>query len=103
MSIFDDGRQNDYHYSGALAVYAELLFKNKEYAKSADYYEKAMNALEKQIGKNGNYDILKANRDEAVKMAEENGQAREKQIRGLDNCRMYYEQVGAPMIHEKFP
>ena len=103
MSIFDDGRQNDYHYSGALAVYAELLFKNKEYAKSADYYEKAMNALEKQIGKNGNYDILKANRDEAVKMAEENGQAREKHIRGLDICRMYYEQVGAPMIHEKFP
>ncbi|MBP5310506.1 MAG: tetratricopeptide repeat protein, partial [Lachnospiraceae bacterium] len=42
MSIFDDGRQNDYHYSGALAVYAELLFKNKEYAKAADYYEKAM-------------------------------------------------------------
>ena len=103
MSIFNDGREDDYHYSGALSVYAELMFKKKDYAASADYYEKAMNALEKQIGRNGNYDILKENRDEAIQMAQEAGQERQKPMRGLDICRMYYEQVGAPMIHEKFP
>ena len=103
MSIFNDGREDDYHYSGALSVYAELMFKKKDYAASADFYEKAMNALEKQIGRNGNYDILKENRDEAIQMAQEAGQERQKPMRGLDICRMYYEQVGAPMIHEKFP
>lgn len=103
MSIFNDGREDDYHYSGALSVYAELMFKKKDYAASADFYEKAMNALEKQIGRNGNYDILKENRDEAIQMAQEAGQEKQKPMRGLDICRMYYEQVGAPMIHEKFP
>ena len=29
MSIFNDGREDDYHYSGALSVYAELMFKKK--------------------------------------------------------------------------
>jgi len=116
LGIFNDGRQNDYHYSGALAVYGELHFKQGEYAKAAEYYNKAMQELEKQIGKNENYNTLMANRDEAMEKAMENGQDisyitqeepqkdeyKEEGIRGLDICRKYYEEVGAPMIHSMF-
>ena len=100
------------------------MYKQGEYAEAARYYNKAMNELERHIGKTGNYDILMENRDEAIKMAQENGQDTldltqelkpvnkvEKPqnendtefVRGLDICRKYYEEVGAPMIHEKFP
>ena len=132
MGIFNDGRQDDYHYSGALSVCGELMFKKGEFAKAAAYYNQAMEALDRQIGKTGNYDILMENRDEAIRMAQEHGQDvleltesinikekmtdsnkktgeeqpdpdMEKPIRGLDICRKYYEEVGAPMIHEKFP
>ncbi len=124
MQIFNDGRTSDYHFSGALGVYAELMYKQGEYAEAARCYNKAMNELESHIGKTGNYDILMENRDEAIKMAQENGQDTldltqelkpvnkvEKPktdndtgfVRGLDICRKYYEEVGAPMIHEKFP
>ncbi len=131
MYIFENGRQGDYHYSGALSVSGELFFKQGEYAKAAELYNRAMQELKKHIGKTGNYDIIMENRDEAMKKAIECGQdvseltetikicesddkavkdgdkkamnETEKPLRGLDICRKYYEEVGAPMIHERFP
>ena len=116
LAIFDDGKQNDFHYCGALSVYAELCFMEGNYSLAVDYYNKAMSEAEKQMGRNENYDILMANRDEAMERAIEAGQdvaqnskALEKQeivaenaIRGLDICRKYYEEIGAPMIHNLF-
>lgn len=117
LDIFNDNRQSDYHYSGALAVYGELCFSQGEYARAAEFYNMAMNELEKQIGKNENYDTLMANRDEAMERALEAGQDisninrkeaasgeknLENEIRGLDICRKYYEEIGAPMIHDRF-
>lgn len=116
MDIFVADGEKDYHYSGALGVYGELLFCNREYSESARYYGKAMEELEKHMGRNTNYDILMSNRDEALEMArkaEQNAadvaapveitESKQEKISGLAICRKYYEEVGAAMIHEKFP
>lgn len=116
MDIFIEDGERDYHYSGALGVYGELLFCNKEYSESAKYYSKAMEEFEKHMGRNANYDILKSNRDEALEMAGEIIHETEEatdsvkpetsvqeKITGLAICKKYYEEVGAAMIHEKFP
>lgn len=117
MDIFVEDGERDYHYSGALGVYGELLFCSKEYEKSAMYYNKAMEELEKHVGRNANYDILMSNRDEALEMAKKANQnamakmdnivaedvTEAEKISGLAICKKYYEEVGAAMIHEKFP
>lgn len=119
LEIFNDGHQNDFHYGAALSVYGELCFKEGNFALAAEYYNKAMSEVEKQIGRTDNYEILLENRDEAMTRAVEAGQdisyitqelsttpqeseVADNVVRGLDICRKYYEEVGAPMIHEKF-
>lgn len=106
MAIYDDGRQEDFHYSAALNVLAELYFVNKQYGKAADYYDRAIIELEMHTGKNANGEILKENRDRALALARENGQETEQigdvMVKGIDICRSFYEEYGRPMIHDKF-
>ncbi|MCR5799632.1 MAG: DUF4125 family protein [Lachnospiraceae bacterium] len=114
LAIFRDGREDDFHFSGALAVYAELMYNKKQYATAAKYYGKAMDELQRHIGKTGNYDILRENRDDAIEKAAEAGQdisditetinpaPVEDDVKGLKLCRSFYEEIGAKMIHERF-
>lgn len=110
MSIFNADEVKDYHYSGALAVYAELMYIKERYAEAAKYYDEAMDEMEKNIGRTNNYDILVENKEKSIMKAKEFGQTEvelvddnQENLKGLELCRKYYEEVGAPMIHEQFP
>lgn len=66
LAIFAQDGNRDYHYSAALAVYAEVKYMLGEYQISAEYYEKAMQEFEKHMGQGGNYEVLRQNRDDAL-------------------------------------
>ena len=100
LSIFEQDEKKDYHYSAALSVLAEIEYMSNHYQQSAQYYEKAMNELAKHMGKNENYEILKSNRDKALEKVNQPG---ENIIQsGIMLCESYYQEIGVPMIHEKF-
>lgn len=60
----------DYHYSGTLAAAADLAFLQENYEKSVSLYEKAMEEIEKYLGRTENYRILEENRDHALQFME---------------------------------
>jgi tetratricopeptide (TPR) repeat protein len=91
----------DAHYSSALSALGMCYYQKKEYAKAKELFLEGMNIVENTLGRNRQYDRLKANY-EACQKAMENHKEETTKLKGMDICRMYYTQVVAPMIHEKF-
>lgn len=82
----------DAHYGAAVSALGMCSFEEKDYAKARDYFKEAMDLMEQSLGRNRQYDKIKANYEECVK-----------KITGLELSRQYYETYGKKMIHEKFP
>lgn len=62
VSLFEsDGADTDAHYSGALAGLGEVYFRDGEYEKSLEYYEKACAKVKEYFGENQSYAILSGN------------------------------------------
>lgn len=110
FGLFEKDEEPDYHYSAALSAMAEIRYLRKDYDESIRYYEKALEEIEKCVGKSKAYEITKQNME--IVIAEAQGlsadtRAKTKDTRavesGLELCRLFYEQYGKPMIHEKFP
>ncbi|MCR5651818.1 MAG: DUF4125 family protein [Lachnospiraceae bacterium] len=99
FSIFEEDEKPDYHYSAALAAMGELCFLKKEYERSAGYYEKSLVEIERCVGRSHAYEITKKNMEAALEMA----RSEKGSISGLELARLYYEQYGKKMIHDKFP
>ena len=117
---FEQDEDPDYHYSAALSAMAELCFTKKDYETSVKYYEKALQAIEKSVGRSHAYEITKQNMEAALSHINDandeedrtdNDRFDSKQtkvkgnsghISGLELSRLYYEKYGKPMIHEKF-
>lgn len=59
LSLFEqnDGQSNE-HYSGALAGVAEAWYRMGDYAKSLEYYEKALTEIKRHYGENMGYALL---------------------------------------------
>ena len=131
LKIFEKEGNTDYHYSGACAVCGAIAYAEGEYDKAADWYDKGADMVRRIMGENDNYKILKWSADEArnhvqakEEIAEAIGAADEanavadvksdiddmnaddvtgKETKGLDISAAFYEEYGAPMIHDKFP
>ena len=123
FALFEEDEDPDYHYSAALSAMAEIKYIRKDYAASVGYYEKALEQIEKCVGKSKAYEITKQNMEavrkkmseadagkndetseEPVNVTAEDTVIRsESAISGLEISRQYYEQYGKLMIHEKFP
>lgn len=121
LLIFKQDRNRDYHYSAALSVYAQCLFQRKQYREASTCFNKAMQELEKHMGRNKNYELLKENWEKACKMAEAESEMNNKPVQetgaqnaldekepeksetGLSLCEDYFYQYGLPMLKEKFP
>lgn len=96
--IFKQDGEKDYHYGALLSVMGELCLKKEAYELAAAYYEKALLAIYENMGFTESFQEAKRWLKEAydrlgVCMPE----------KGLDLSREYYEQVGKPMLLEKFP
>ena len=103
FELFEKDEEPDYHYSAALSAMAEIRFIRKDYRASVKYYEKALEEIEKCVGKSRAYEITKQNMEAALnKMNEAVEEPKTGHMTGLEIARSYYEQYGRPMIHDKF-
>ncbi len=98
FGLFEKDEEPDYHYSAALSAMAEIRYIKKDYNESIRYYEKALREIEKCVGKSKAYEITKQNMETVIEKARDNST-----LSGLQLSKLYYEQYGRPMIHEKFP
>ena len=117
--LFEEDAEPDYHYSAAASAMAEIDFLRKDYASSIRYYQKALDVIERCVGRSRAYEITKQNMAAAAAKLEEskdqkaegdldnteNVDAKDapQELSGLDIARLYYEEFGRKMIHEKFP
>ncbi|MCH5257788.1 MAG: DUF4125 family protein [Lachnospiraceae bacterium] len=120
---FDAIGVEDAHYGAALSALATYHYRKKNYADAYELFEKAMNIMERSLGKNEFYERLKENA-QACKIAQNKaieemndvgqGQTEEKmndsgyeqavqKVSGLSLSRAFYDKYGRPMIAEKFP
>lgn len=118
---FEAQQLEDAHYGAALSALATYYFQKQDYGRAKHLFERAMQIMERNLGRNAFYERLKENAetcDRALneKSAEGCGRASdeknaegcgcapdEKNLRGMELCRAFYEQCGRPMIAEKFP
>lgn len=101
-ALFEQGEgEDDPHYASVLAGLAESYFHGGDLEKALKYYEKSLVILEKNYGKNEAFQITAENRDVVRDLLNRKKAFREK--KGLELSRLYYEQVGRPMLEKNYP
>ena len=132
LDIYRTGHlENSAHYASALAGFAQVCYMTGRFSQSADTYRKALAIIEDRYGKGSDYyQITKANLDQAQAAAQEAGDKDQSKqadeaassqpktrnqnddnnqrdsrpdIQGLDLAKAYWEQVGRPMLEERYP
>ena len=132
LDIYRTGHlENSAHYASALAGFAQVCYMTSRFRQSADTYRKALAIIEDRYGKGSDYyQITKANLDQAQADAQEAGDKDQPNradetasrqpktrnqnddnnqhdsrpdIQGLDLAKAYWEQVGRPMLEERYP
>lgn len=121
LKIYEEDGGRDFHYSGALAAMGDVYFIKDDYEEAIIYYERALEEIEKHVGKTDAYERVAVKHDKALKMQEklewEKKSAREedetyKRVasgnpnifnNNLERCKAFYEEYGRLMIREKFP
>lgn len=131
--LFERYDIRDAHYCAALSAMATYWYQKQEYEKAEGYFLKAMEGIEKSLGRNEFYDRMQENaricrelagRPEDVQAGREkarnpedvqtgradvrNPQAgadmhEEAFVSGLQLCREYYDEVCKPMLEREFP
>ncbi|MCQ2520501.1 MAG: DUF4125 family protein, partial [Lachnospiraceae bacterium] len=83
----------DAHYCAALSALGMCKYNDGHFFEARDLFLKAMEIVERTIGRNGQYDRLKENFEICDK----------KCMNGQKLSKLYFEQIGLPMLKEKFP
>ncbi len=125
---FEKRNLYDAHYCAALSALGLCHYHDGEYEEARRLFEEGMMIVESTLGRNTQYERLKANRDACLAKLEEGGEklsesgglamtGKEKtiggepageldqnaEITGLELCRKYYEAYGKPMLEKEFP
>ena len=127
LEIFKKDTVKNFHYSAALSAMAAVKCKKEDYAGAIKLYEEALPEIEINMGQGSAYEITKDNLEKAKEAyekqqeekteslqenpeeikQEEINEKKEKiekeNLSGLKLAKKFYEEVGAKMIHEKFP
>ncbi len=105
LSIYIEDGERDFHYGAALSAMGELQYRKKNYSQSYSYYLKALEELEKHVGKTEYYERILENLklvEEAIKNEEKEQEDNETSW-GMRQCVEFYFQQGKPMLEKKFP
>jgi tetratricopeptide (TPR) repeat protein len=107
MRIFAKGGNEDVsHYSSALAAAGEAFFHAGKFSESIDTYKRALDLIARSYGTdNDYYSITSQNLEEVVAAAEEHTPqvtSTHPRITGLELSRRFWNDVGAPLIAEKY-
>ena len=97
IRIFEKLGVTDVHSAAALAAYGDAMMFLSEYEKAQECYAEAMERIALLVGKTESYERV------AEKLSYAKSMLGERYISGLELARTYYEEVGKPMLTEKFP
>lgn len=108
----------NFHYSAALSAMAAAKCKQGKYNEAVALYEEALPEIEINMGKGTAYEITQQNLEKAREKCNNNvdksdmmeneiesknhASKETKNIAGIELARRFYEEIGAPMLHEKF-
>ena len=98
LQIFIEDGEQDFHYGAALSVMGELQFGKRQYEESLKYYQRALEELEKHVGKTEYYYRTLDNLEQVQKIIE-----RKEKSLGRQMFEDFYYEYGEPMLREKFP
>lgn len=100
LDILEKNEIRDVHYCGALSSYGSLLYMQERYSEAADFFISAASRIKVVLGgETEQYNRIMEN----YRAAKEKCSKEQANIKGIELCRKYYEDFGAPMIREKFP
>lgn len=119
MEAFRRSGEEDSHFAAALSALGTYYYSKAEYQDAIRYFEQAADIIERNLGKNKGYERVQENIEECRKaLAEQNEQnADQNEVNaetiaktaepvvisnGMELCKAYYEEVGRPMLQEKF-
>lgn len=94
IQTFEKLGVNDVHFAAAMAAYGDALMLTQEPSVAAEYYARALALIERLVGKTESYERV----EEKLKHAKMCGS-----MKGLKISRDYFEQVGKPMLLDRFP
>ena len=98
LEIFERDGGQDFHYGAALAAMGDAQLGRERFKEAADYYARGMKEIEKHVGRTDNYVRVREKYEFAVSQLKENAW-----VSNLERCRVFYEQYGKQMIHDRFP
>lgn len=98
LELFEQlsGENTDFHYSAALDAFGDACRLDGEAERAAEYYARAMEELEKHVGRTENWARVREKLQEVQRVLGTPDQ-------GLELCRLYYANYGADMIRRQFP
>jgi tetratricopeptide (TPR) repeat protein len=106
VEIFEAIGVDDAHYSAALSALGNLYYMEMDYENALKTMKKSKSCVAKYLGEDSEHC---KRLDENIKLVEEKLSSSEKkqeesvsELSGLELCRRYYEEYGAPMISQKF-
>lgn len=109
---FEAMNVQDAHYGAALSALGMYYYGLEDYSRALEYFTKARDIMEQNLGRNEYYYRLEDNVQESLRHLEETAAYSEggfdadhgQQVlqKGLELCREYYETFGRSMIEEKF-
>lgn len=71
LEIFELDGERDFHYSAALSAMGDALYMKGFYLEAASYYERAMQEIDRHVGRTEAYERVAENYADAVNHAEE--------------------------------
>lgn len=89
LAVFQNGLEEDYHYSAALCVAGDIYYAHGEYKKAASCYEKGMLALKRHVGLTHAYFRIVSNLQTSFEKM-----GRPDNLKGLVISKDYYETYG---------
>lgn len=98
-----DSSRPDPHYPAALAGLGEVYFHQGKLEASQDFYEKSLRAIEQIYGKNDDWETTRQNLEMVQDLIRRRDAMAAKKMSGLALSKAYYEEVGRPMLQQKYP
>lgn len=100
IAMFEEQGVDDAHYSAALSALGSIYYKEEDYEKAIEAMEKGRDCVARYLGKNNfQYERLSDN----ITLIKKKYHVNKRDIpNGLTLCKQYYEELGKPMLAEKF-
>lgn len=112
--IFEGLQVYDSHHAAAISAIAEAMYLRGDYAGARENYQRALDMIEKYIGKNEAWNRVNERLQRTCEKLESDNTAKTERktadssaafcpVKGMELARDFYEKFGKAMIHAKFP